>query len=73
MIMLLKAFSAAVVGGLGNVYGAMIGGLLIGVVETLGGSVIGTQYKDIVSFAIMIVVLMVKPGGLFATKTKQKA
>lgn len=72
-IMLLKAFSAAVVGGLGNVYGAMAGGIIIGIVETFGGSVIGTQYKDIVSFAIMIVVLMVKPGGLFATKTKQKA
>lgn len=72
-IMLLKAFSAAVVGGLGSVYGAMVGGLLIGVVETFGGSIIGTQYKDIVSFVIMIIVLMVKPGGLFVTKTKQKA
>jgi len=72
-IMLLKAFSAAVVGGLGNIYGAMIGGILIGVVETFGGSIIGSQYKDIVSFAIMIIVLMVKPGGLFSTKTKQKA
>lgn len=72
-VMLLKAFSAAVVGGLGNVYGAMLGGILIGVVETLGGSIIGTQYKDIVSFVIMIIVLMVKPGGLFATKVKQKA
>lgn len=71
--MLLKAFSAAVVGGLGNVYGAMAGGILIGVVETFGGSIIGTQYKDIVSFVIMIVVLMIKPGGLFVTKTKQKA
>jgi branched-chain amino acid transport system permease protein len=72
-IMLLKAFSAAVVGGLGNVYGAMLGGIIIGVVETFGGSIIGSQYKDIVSFAIMIIVLMVKPGGIFTTKTKQKA
>lgn len=72
-IMLLKAFSAAVVGGLGNVYGAMAGGIIIGVVETFGGSIIGTEYKDIVSFLIMILVLMVKPGGLFATRTKQKA
>lgn len=72
-IILLKAFSAAVIGGLGNVYGAMIGGLLIGVIETFGGNFIGTQYKDIVSFLIMIVVLMIKPGGLFVTKTKQKA
>ncbi len=72
-VMLLKAFSAAVVGGLGNVYGAMIGGLIIGIVETFGGSIIGAQYKDIISFAIMIIVLMVKPAGLFATRTKQKA
>lgn len=72
-VMLLKAFSAAVVGGLGNVYGAMIGGILIGVVETFGGNMIGAQYKDIISFAIMIIVLMVKPAGLFATRTKQKA
>jgi len=72
-VMLLKAFSSAVVGGLGNVYGAMIGGLLIGIVETFGGNIIGAQYKDIISFAIMIIVLMVKPSGLFATRTKQKA
>jgi branched-chain amino acid transport system permease protein len=71
--MLLKAFCASVVGGLGNVYGAMIGGLLIGITETIGGSIIGSQYKDIISFVIMIAVLMYKPGGLFITKTKQKA
>jgi branched-chain amino acid transport system permease protein len=72
-VMLLKAFSAAVVGGLGNVYGAMLGGIIIGIVETFGGNIIGAQYKDIISFAIMIIVLMVKPAGLFATRTKQKA
>ncbi len=72
-ILLLKAFSAAVVGGLGNVFGSMIGGVLIGVIETFGGSVIGTEYKDIISFVIMIIVLMFKPSGLFATRTKQKA
>lgn len=72
-VMLLKAFSAAVVGGLGNVYGAMAGGLIIGIVETFGSHFIGSAYKDVVSFVIMILVLMVRPGGLFATKTKQKA
>lgn len=71
--MLLKAFSAAVIGGLGNVYGAMAGGLIVGVVETFGSHFIGSAYKDVVSFVIMIIVLMVKPGGLFATRTKQKA
>ena len=73
MVMLLKAFSAAVVGGLGNVYGAMLGGLIIGITETFGGILIGSQYRDIISFMIMILVLMFKPQGLFATKTKLKA
>lgn len=72
-VMLLKAFSAAVVGGLGNVYGAMLGGLLIGVTETVGGRLLGTQYKDIISFAIMVIILLFKPNGLFASRTKQKA
>ncbi|WKZ36407.1 MAG: branched-chain amino acid ABC transporter permease [Anaerolineales bacterium] len=72
-VMLLKAFSAAVIGGLGNVYGAMLGGLLIGVIETVGGSVLGTQYKDIISFAMMIMVLMFKPNGIFSFRTRQKA
>ncbi len=72
-VMLQKAFSAAVVGGLGNPYGAIIGGLMIGVIETFGGNIIGAQYKDIISFVIMIIVLMFKPSGLFATRTKQKA
>lgn len=72
-VMLLKAFSASVIGGLGNVYGAMLGGLLIGVIETVGGSILGTQYKDIISFAMMIIVLMIKPNGLFSFRTRQKA
>lgn len=73
MTLLLKAFSAAVLGGLGNVFGSMLGGVLIGVVETFGGKVVGTEYKDIISFVIMIAVLMFKPNGLFSTRTKQKA
>jgi branched-chain amino acid transport system permease protein len=72
-VMLLKAFSAAVVGGLGNVYGAMVGGLLIGIIETVGGRYLGTEYKDIISFVIMVLFLMFKPNGLFAFRTKQKA
>ena len=73
MTLLLKAFSAAVIGGLGNVFGAMIGGILLGIVETYGGSIIGSQYKDIISFVLMIVILMFRPGGLFTTRIKQKA
>jgi branched-chain amino acid transport system permease protein len=73
MILLLKAFSSAVLGGLGNVFGSMLGGIIIGIVETFGGNIIGTEYKDIISFVIMIAVLMFKPSGLFTTRTKQKA
>jgi branched-chain amino acid transport system permease protein len=73
MVMLLKAFSSAVIGGLGNPYGAMLGGIIIGIIETFGGSVIGAQYKDIISFVLMIAVLMFRPGGLFTVRTKQKA
>ena len=65
--------SAAVIGGLGNVYGAMLGGLIVGVVETFGSHFIGSAYKDVISFVIMILMLMLRPGGLFSTKTKQKA
>ncbi|MBG0786528.1 MAG: branched-chain amino acid ABC transporter permease [Anaerolineaceae bacterium] len=72
-VILLKAFSAAVVGGLGNIYGAMIGGLIIGIAETLGGYFLGTEFKDIISFMLMILILMFKPNGLFAARTKQKA
>ena len=63
----------AVIGGLGNVYGAMLGGLIVGVVETFGSHFIGSAYKDVISFVIMILMLMLRPGGLFSTKTKQKA
>jgi len=71
--MLLKAFSAAVIGGLGNVYGAILGGLLIGLVETAGSVLIGSAYKDVICFVIMVGVLMFRPNGLFFTKVKQRA
>lgn len=71
--MMLKAFCAAVVGGMGNVFGSMIGGLLIGVIESFGAFLIGAQYKDIISYVILVLVLMVRPSGLFRMKTAQKA
>ncbi|MFQ7159272.1 MAG: branched-chain amino acid ABC transporter permease [Ruthenibacterium sp.] len=71
--MLLKAFCSAVIGGMGNMFGAMAGGLIIGVVESIGGFIIGAQYKDVISYVIMVMVLLVRPSGLFKMKTAQKA
>lgn len=63
-----KTFAAAVVGGIGNVPGAIIGGLVVGVIETLGASYLSTAYRDAIAFAILIVVLLVKPTGFFGKK-----
>lgn len=60
----LRAFTAAVLGGIGNVPGAMIGGLLIGLVETLGSQYIAAQWDDVLIFAILIATLVFRPAGL---------
>ncbi len=64
----LKGFAACVVGGFGNNNGALIGGLIIGVAESLSAGYISSSYKDLIAFLIMILVLFVKPSGLFASK-----
>lgn len=68
----LKAFTAAVLGGIGSIPGAMIGGLLLGVVENLGGTFISTQYQDMISFVILILVLVLRPTGIFGKKELNK-
>ena len=73
----LKAFVAAVLGGIGNIPGAVLGGLLIGVAETMVvgyGSSIGIQstYRDAVAFAILILVLLVRPSGILGTTVQEK-
>lgn len=68
----LKAFVAAVLGGIGIIPGAMLGGLSIGVVETLVSGYGGSMYKDAVVFAILIVVLILKPAGILGKNTKEK-
>lgn len=68
----LKAFTAAVLGGIGSIPGAMIGGLLLGVVENLGGTFISTQYQDMISFVILIFVLVLRPTGIFGKKELNK-
>ena len=77
----LKAFTAAVLGGIGNLAGAMLGGILLGLIEALGagyigdltGGFLGSHYQDIFAFVVLIVVLMFKPSGLFGEKTGDRA
>ncbi len=62
----IKAFAAAMIGTLGSIPGAVVGGLIIGLGETLGGQLIATEYQDSIAFAIMIAILLLRPMGLFA-------
>ncbi len=70
---LIKAFAAAVIGGFGSLPGAVLGGLLVGVVESLGAGYLSGNYKDIYAFILLIVVLMIRPAGLFGILAKVKA
>jgi branched-chain amino acid transport system permease protein len=69
----IKAFAAAVVGGFGSLPGAVLGGLLVGVVESLGAGYVSGTFKDIYAFILLIVVLMVRPSGLLGVEAKVKA
>lgn len=68
----IKAFTAAVFGGIGSVPGAMVGGLLLGVIEIFGRAYISTQLSDAIVFAVLIVVLLVKPTGLLGKTIQEK-
>jgi branched-chain amino acid transport system permease protein len=68
----LKAFVAAVLGGIGNIPGAMLGGLLIGITETLVVGYLSPTYKDAVAFAILILVLLFRPSGLLGSVAQEK-
>jgi len=67
-IITVKAFAAVVLGGLGNVYGAIVGGFIIGIAENLGVWVIPPVWKDTIAYGILILVLFIKPAGLFGSK-----
>lgn len=68
----IKAFVAAVFGGIGSIPGAMIGGLLIGVIEIIGKAYISSQMADAIVFAVLVVVLLVKPTGLLGKNVQEK-
>ena len=68
----LKAFPAAVVGGFGSLPGAIVGGLIIGVVESLSGFYLPEGFKDTAAYIVVLVMLMVKPNGLFGEKLRKK-
>ena len=68
----IKAFTAAVFGGIGSIPGAMLGGILLGVIEILGKAYISTELGDAIVFAVLIVVLLVRPTGLLGKPVREK-
>jgi branched-chain amino acid transport system permease protein len=68
----LKAFVAAVLGGIGSIPGAMLGGFILGIAETLTKGFISSQFSDAISFSILIIVLLIKPAGILGKKTGVK-
>jgi branched-chain amino acid transport system permease protein len=68
----LKAFTAAVLGGIGNIPGAMMGGMLLGLIEALGAGYISSEYQHVFAFSILVLVLIFRPAGLLGEQTPQK-
>ena len=77
----LKAFTAAVLGGIGKIHGAMLGGLLLGLIESLAsgyigdltGGVFGSNYRDVFAFLVLVVVLVFRPSGLIGETQGERA
>jgi branched-chain amino acid transport system permease protein len=67
--LLLPLFAAVILGGIGSVWGAVLGGLIVGLAESAAVHVVGAEYRAAVAFAVLIVILLVRPTGLFAEKT----
>ena len=68
----IRAFTAAVLGGIGSIPGAMLGGILIGIIETFAKAYISTQFSDAVVFSVLIIILLVKPAGLLGKQVQEK-
>ena len=68
----IKAFTAAVFGGIGSIPGAMVGGILLGIIEIFGKAYISTQLADAIVFSVLIIVLLVKPTGLLGKAINEK-
>jgi branched-chain amino acid transport system permease protein len=68
----IKAFTAAVFGGIGSIPGAFLGGLMLGVIENLAKAYISTQISDAIVFGVLIIVLLVKPAGLLGKRAQEK-
>lgn len=66
-----KAFASAILGGIGNIPGAMIGGVLIGVFESLGAAYLSSQYREAIAFIVLILVLLIKPTGIMGKREKK--
>ncbi|MEV4254272.1 branched-chain amino acid ABC transporter permease [Spirillospora sp. NPDC049652] len=67
----IKAFTAAVLGGIGNIRGALVGGVTLGLFESYGSSLFGSQWKDVVAFSVLILVLMFRPTGILGESLQQ--
>ena len=68
----IRAFTAAVFGGIGSIPGAMLGGILIGIIETFAKRYISTQFSDAVVFSVLVIILLVKPAGLLGKQVQEK-
>ena len=68
----IRAFTAAVFGGIGSIPGAMLGGILLGVIETFSKAYISTQFSDAIVFSVLIIILLVKPAGLLGKQIQEK-
>jgi len=69
----LRAFTAAVLGGIGSIPGAMVGGVVIGLIESLGGQLLATRWTDVIIFSILVIVLVLRPTGLFGRMMIRKS
>jgi branched-chain amino acid transport system permease protein len=69
----MKAFIAAVLGGIGNIPGALVGGLVLGLVESMGAGYISAEYEDVFAFVVLVVVLIFRPSGLLGQRVADRA